>query len=61
MYFDETNNYFDIISEDEYKYNDTDFNVNVGTINFNREKNTYSSDEGFKLLCSFFLHKSKIV
>ena len=36
MYFDETNNYFDIISEDEYKYNDTDFNVNVGTINFNR-------------------------
>ena len=47
MYFDETNNYFDIISEDEYKYNDTDFNVNVGTINFNREKNTYSSDEGF--------------
>ena len=39
MYFDETNNYFDMTSDDTI--------VNIGTINFNRDKNISSNDEGF--------------
>ena len=57
MYFDENNNYFDIMmTEQEYEFNknynknennDIDVNVNIDSINFNREGNLYSPLEGF--------------
>lgn len=57
MYFDENNNYFDIMmTEQEYEFNknynkneknDIDVNVNIDSINFNREENLYSPLEGF--------------
>ena len=55
MYFDETNNYFDIVNnETEYeidkyvdKSNYNNINVNIDSINFNRDTNLYSPLEGF--------------
>ncbi len=53
MYFDETNNYFDIISNSQdydidksnYSYNDID--VSIDSINFNRNEKLFSKLEGF--------------
>lgn len=50
MYFDETNNYFDITNEDyvdNSKFNYSDINVNIDSINFNRDESLYSPIEGF--------------
>ena len=50
MYFDETNNYFDITNEDyvdNSKFNYSDINVNIDSINFNRDESLYSPLEGF--------------
>ncbi len=46
MYFDEKNNYFDI-TDDNTKYNYTDINVNIDSINFSRDISLYSPQEGF--------------
>lgn len=52
MFFDETNNFFDIVENDyelEYvdksKFNNT--NINIDSINFNRHNDLYSPLEGF--------------
>lgn len=57
MLYDETNNYFDIVSNnleyeydvnkyvDKSKYNDID--INIDSINFNRGDNLYTPMEGF--------------
>ena len=59
MLFDETNNHYDIVSNEssyEYEYdidklvnknsyNDVD--INIDSINFNRDSNLYSPVEGF--------------
>ena len=57
MYFDENNNYFDIMmAEQEFEFNknynknkinDIDVDVNIDSINFNREDKLYSPLEGF--------------
>lgn len=55
MYFDETNNYFDIISYDKefnidksnYDYDYNNINVNIDNINFNRDVELYTTIEGF--------------
>ncbi len=57
MYFDENNNYFDIMSnEEEFEFNknytkneinDVDVDVNIDSINFNRGDDLYSPIEGF--------------
>ncbi len=52
MYFDENNNYFDIMmSEQENEYNkhhnNFDIDLNIDNINFNREDKLYSPLEGF--------------
>jgi len=55
MYFDETNNFFDITSEsydiDKYvnksNFNYNDIDVSIDSINFNRESSLYSPLEGF--------------
>ena len=50
MYFDETNNYFDITNEDyvdNSKFNYSDITVNIDSINFNRDESLYSPLEGF--------------
>ena len=57
MYFDETNNYFDIVSNenefefdkyvDKKNYSYNDVNVNIDSINFNRDTSLYSPLEGF--------------
>ena len=57
MLYDENNNYFDIVSNeleyeydinkyvDKSKYNDID--INIDSINFNRDESLYSPMEGF--------------
>ena len=55
MYFDENNNYFDIMSnEEEFEFNKNytkneinDVDVNIDSINFNRGDDLYSPIEGF--------------
>lgn len=53
MFFDETNNYFDVVSnENEFElennnYNYNNINVNIDSINFNRNASLFSLDEGF--------------
>ncbi len=53
MFFDETNNYFDF-NEKEYEFNKyidksnhNDINVNISSINFNRDNTLYKPIEGF--------------
>ena len=55
MYFDETNNYYDVVSNeneleinkyiDKSSYNDV--NINIDSINFNRESSLFPIVEGF--------------
>ena len=55
MYFDENNNYFDIMSnEEEFEFNKNytkneinNVDVNIDSINFNRGDDLYSPIEGF--------------
>ena len=48
MYFDEDNNYF--IDEHEFNFKtdiDSNININVDSINFNRDNTLYDPNEGF--------------
>lgn len=51
MYFDENNNFFDMLNDNEFEYEkyDTDVNtnINIETINFNRAYDMFSLEEGF--------------
>lgn len=45
MYFDKTNNYFDILDKENYSYNDID--INIDSINLNRDNKLFTKQEGF--------------
>ncbi len=56
MYFDENNNYYDVLANEEKydidQYNTTknsinNFDINIDSINFDRTSKLYSTEEGF--------------